>query len=385
VKENNLNQFKDDSKQKLKPLSEYYQYCKDQRILNNENHQKLEPLFGLEQNYPTLAQNEKRIEPKICSKLSFSDQSSENRESVLIQESLKDAYYQNSEDWEFKKLSEHYQKSNIICLSWRLGANYNFSTYEKLNDEHGLRYLGSYQQDKINKVLCNKFTCDRCRPKLKKRLKREIEKAIREHNLTTHVVITTEGKKYRDYNNYIQSYKDMAKNWHLIQKIIRYEAKIDGKPFTFICLYRAQKNGYCHLHILTNLHIDKHRLQEITSKYFSTGFIKITKNKDVAHYLANEFSKDHEFYIPMYQKHYSCSRDVKLNVDDLDESELPESEKFNCEFIHILPKPLPPEKMHFHLKPNICPITQISDVIIDTYGYPPPFEFLLAEFYGGLK
>ena len=330
----------------------------DQKKLQNST-----SFFGLEQNNPILAQNVEIAMPQT----------------VLIQENLKAVYYQNSKDWDFEQLSKFYKKSNTICLSWRLGINYIFSDYEKLREKNGFKYLGKYQQEKANKILCNKFTCDRCRPKLKKRLKREIEKAIREHNLNTHIVITTEGKKYRDNNNYIQSYKDMAINWHKIQKIIKYELEIDGEKFTFICLYRAQKNGYCHLHILTNLNIEKQRLQEITSKYFSTGFIKITKNKNVANYLANEFSKDHEFYIPFRQKHYSCSRDIELNINDDDLEEPIEEGNFNSKFIHNIK--LPESSMHLHLNPNRAPIDQIYEQIRHEYGYPPPFEIMLIEFY----
>ena len=330
-------------------------------FLDKKNLQNSMEFFGLEQDNPILAQNEDIEMPQT----------------VLIQENLKAVYYQNSDDWDFKQLSEFYKKSNTICLSWTLGINYIFSNYEKLREKNGLKYLGRYQQDRINKILCNKFTCDRCRPKLKKRLKREIEKAIREHNLNTHIVITTEGKKYRDDNSYVQSYKDMAINWHKIQKIIKYELEIDGKKFTFICLYRSQKNGYCHLHILTNLNVEKQRLQEITSKYFSTGFIKITKNKDVANYLANEFSKDHEFYIPFNQKHYSCSRDIKIQMEDTEE-EIEEGE-FNSKFIHDIK--LPEASMRLYLNPERNPIDQIYEQIEHEYGYPPPFEIMLGEFY----
>ncbi|GAH20288.1 unnamed protein product, partial [marine sediment metagenome] len=91
-------------------------------------------------------------------------------------------------------------------------------------------------------------------------MKLEIEKAMKKHKLYTHIVVTTEGKKYRDKNDYVDSYYDMSKSFNIIRTILSKYAKKQGKHFTYICLIRAQKEGYCHLHIMTNLYIPKQLL-----------------------------------------------------------------------------------------------------------------------------
>jgi len=270
--------------------------------------------------------------------------------------------------WSFEQLSEFYKKPNTICLSNALGVNYQHSSYDKLRSSSGLKYAGVYRGSKINRVLCGKFHCDRCRSILKNNLKDKIQLALTEHELYTHFVITTEGAKYREENDYIQSYKDMANAWNKIRYRLSYDAKNQGKHFSYICLFRAQKNGYCHLHVLTNLYIPKERLKELSKSYPSTGFVSIKSNKDVTKYLTNEFLKDHEYYIPFGRRHYSCSRNIKLDIYEDIEEDLQDPEM----------------SMYIHLKPGISIVDQIYDQVEHEYGYPPPFEFMLAQFYYNL-
>jgi len=267
--------------------------------------------------------------------------------------------------WSFKQLSAYYQRPNTICLSDALGVNYKHTHYDKLRTPEGLKQHGMYRGSKIHRILCSKFQCDRCRTLLKGKLKTEIQRALTEFKLYTHFVITTEGTDYRDTNDYKQSYLDMSKSWNKIRLLLSKDAKKQGKHFSYICLIRAQKNGYCHLHVLTNVYIPKQRLQDISKKYFNTGFVKIKSNKDITKYLTNEFLKDHEYYIPFGRRHYSTSRNIKLNIsDEMDDLQDAES------------------SMHIHLQPGIPIIDQIYDQIEHEYGYPPPFDFLLAQFTG---
>ena len=162
---------------------------------------------------------------------------------------IKENFNPNPSKWTFKQLSNFYQNTNPICLSDALGVIYKHSDYDALRTDTGLKYKGDYRGSKINRILCSKFHCDRCRPLLKTNLKNQMQKAITEHKLYTHFVITTEGKKYRDKNDYIRSYKDMMKAWNKISNILSYDAKKQGKHFDFICLPRAQKDGYCQIWI----------------------------------------------------------------------------------------------------------------------------------------
>lgn len=270
----------------------------------------------------------------------------------------------DSSECSFAQLSFFYEKPNNICLSHALGVNYKHSHYDSLRTDSGLKYTGEYRGSRINRILCSKFQCDRCRPLLKDALKNKMQLAITDHQLYTHFVITTEGKEYRDQNDYIQSYKDMAIAWNKIRLILSKNATQQGKHFSYICLFRSQKNGYCHLHVLTNLFIPKKRLQEISAKYFNTGFIKIKSNKDITNYLTNDFMKDHEFFIPFGRRHYTTSRNIDLNIYEDFEEDLQD----------------PEISMHIHLENGVPIMDQIYDQIEHEYGYPPPFEFLLQQF-----
>ena len=255
-------------------------------------------------------------------------------------------------DWSFAQLSYFYLKVNTICMSNALGVIYNPATYDNRSKKE------TYRGPKINQIGCGKFHCDRCRPRLKYRMKLEIEGAMVEHKLYTHFVITTEGTKYRDENDYFQSYLDMSKAFNKIRNILSYDAKKQGKHFTYICLVRSQEKGYCHLHVMTNLYIPKQRLKEISNKYFNTGFIRIKAIKNRKK-LSNYFMKDPEWYIPLGRRHYSCSRDIDIDmsIDDI-----------------------PEDCMHIRLEPGVSVVDQVYDQIELNYGYPPPFDFLLQHF-----
>ncbi|GAJ17145.1 unnamed protein product, partial [marine sediment metagenome] len=62
---------------------------------------------------------------------------------------------------------------------------------------------------------------------------------------------------------------------------------------------------------------------------------------------------------PLGRRHYSCSRDIDLDVDIDD---------------------IPEDCMHIRLEPNISVVDQVYDQVELNYGYPPPFDFLLQHF-----
>ena len=249
------------------------------------------------------------------------------------------------DSWDFSTLTNFYHKTNLICLSNYLGVKYSF------------------RNNSLSNILCNKFHCDRCRQKLISRLKPKIEKYLGEKHLYNHIVITTEGnEKYRDHHTYIESYRDMMYVWNIIRTVLSYRAKKKGFNLSYILLNRSQKNGYCHLHIITNYHVKKKELRSILAKHKNTGFCEVTKHEKTANYLTNDFRKDHEWIIPFGIRHYTCSRDIDLNIDLNDDPEDP--------------------KLHIPLDPNKKqkPVDQVYDAINKKYGYPPPFDYLLSKF-----
>ena len=152
----------------------------------------------------------------------------------------------------------------------------------------------------------------------------------------------------------------MARSWTLLKHVIQYHK---GK-FDYVMFPRAQKNGYCHYHILTNKYIPKKFLLEKSKKYKNIGFIKIKRNVSVAEYLTKDFFKDNEYVIPFRKRHYNSSKDVApyMNISGMFTKN--------------------PDNLNFNLVNNGIPvIEQYYKIINNNYGLSTPFEILLSHFY----
>lgn len=260
--------------------------------------------------------------------------------------------------WSFKQLSFFYQKPNGVCLSNRLGQIYD------------------HKQHTLTHILCDKVHCDRCRPNIKKRLREKIRVAVDTHKLVHHIIITAEGQEYRKTRNYQESYQDMAAAWNKIRKILNTEAKKQGVRLTYICMFRAQSagSGYCHLHILANWCCSKQRLQQIVNNYECTGFIKIKDRVDTSNYLTQDFNKDGEWYIPMGRRHYSCSRNVDLNIyKHENEDEYAWQRIFDNQIDQV------PDKLHIMLGSEFMSFEHINEQIMEIYGYPAPLDHYIKR------
>lgn len=189
---------------------------------------------------------------------------------------------------EFSKLKEEYKKVNLGCCK-------NGGIY-------------SLREEKIKPVFCKNWSCARCRKKLKYDLYMKTLTNAYAFNLDRHFIITIGGKKYRKNNSYQDSYKYMSKGWNKLKQIIKYHY---GK-FDYIGFPRAQKDGYCHLHLLINRRVPWSFLDKKRKKV-GLGFVSIQKNRKVADYLHQDFFKDHEYYTPKNVKHYYSSRSIIIN------------------------------------------------------------------------
>lgn len=242
--------------------------------------------------------------------------------------------------WSFEQLSIFYQRVNVICRSNALGVMYNL------------------RDDVVRQILCNKWHCDRCRLRMKKPMSELMARESIRVGLKYHIVLTTEGSDYRNEHTYQDSYTDMMEAWNKIRGILNYDAKKKGLQFSYICFPRSQKSGYCHDHILSNYNPGVRRLQRIVSKYPSMGFIKIKSCNDTLDYLAKDFRKDHEWYIPLGKRHFTCSRDIDLSM------------------------PLPVEKdLHIMLDPHSHSsyVDQVYDQVNEVYARAAPFDFMLQH------
>jgi hypothetical protein len=167
----------------------------------------------------------------------------------------------------------------------------------------------------------------------------------------------------------------MSTTWNKIRGILSYQAKKQKTQLSYICLVRAQKNGYCHLHILTNYNPTKKRLQQICAKYDNTGFIKIKKHTNTSNYLTQDFNNDHEWHIPFTRRHYTCSRDINLDIYN----EISDGNDFLPVPIFDGSASLPPKKIHIQIQNYPTLQESIYEQINHVYGYPTPFSELLSE------
>jgi hypothetical protein len=178
------------------------------------------------------------------------------------------------------------------------------------------KFIYDYKDNKVYPCYCNRLTCEACRKIIKWKLYLMFLACCLQFNIENHYVITAEGEKYRNNVSIYQTFVDLTNTWNKIRKKINYwyfkKFNKEGK-FTYIILFRAQKSGVCHIHILTNLNISKIWLEQSVKNYSDIGFVKKGKNENPVAYLCFDFFKEHEWYIPPNIRHYSSSRDIKFN------------------------------------------------------------------------
>ena len=245
---------------------------------------------------------------------------------------------------EFEDLKNDYQKAS--CL---------FTSRKTYNEKEHF----------IKNVPCLNFSCDKCRQSLKKQLFYNTIIACDVFSLDKHLVLTTEGKKFRNEHDYNESYKLMSKSWKKFKQVVQYKY---GK-FNYILFPRSQGDGYCHYHIISDMkYVPQKWLDLKRKKYSNMGYISIQQNVDIAEYLTKDFWKDSEYYIPYGKKHFIGSKEVKkyMAISGLYEKNI--------------------DNHFFQLQPNGSPIAdQYYDLVNSVSGYPPPLGVLTEEFYKTIR
>jgi hypothetical protein len=224
------------------------------------------------------------------------------------------------------------------------------------------KFLYSLKDDSVHSVLCHSFSCERCR-RIKKRLLffRLLDVCV-ECDLHVHTVITCAGDDYRSVHSIEDSYSDMAKAWNKLRLMIKYHM---GNDFSYVAMPRAQKNGYCHYHILSNFVLNKSWLQTVLRRYPIFGFVGLGRRRDPVRYLCNDFFKDSEYYIPFGKRHFSVSRDVHVGTGDVDEFRKMESLLF----------------FKSRGKSSLENLDVFADAVDQRFGRPLPFEEYMKVFY----
>lgn len=242
--------------------------------------------------------------------------------------------------------------------------------YKDRNRGCGAHKLYSRRKHKLVDTHCNQFSCEYCRPRLLKNLKNNIVKYAEKFDLTRFITITFGGKDLRRLVRPDNSFSYVMKrfnNWR------EYIWRKFGVRVSYINLIRSHKDGYCHLHILIDRFIPKSWLSESTAALgLGSTNVKYVDIHRVSAYLSKYFSeKDHEWFLPEKVHHYTTSRNIHLNdfVPDPD-------------WIYIrMPRSFTKDYNGNIARNHLGEIKCVYDNIEWVTKYPPPFEFLLGEFY----
>jgi hypothetical protein len=232
----------------------------------------------------------------------------------------------------------HLSKKKKIAYGLGQASDVELPIYEKFPAVN----IEEFQKDRLIDVLCNNWSCKRCRSILIKKLHENILREIYRNDMKYHLVVTAPGGLYRKNTPYYKSYSIMTKEFEKLMNRIRYELNKlkEGKKtrsnsnlirhdndlsecdFAYIVLPRAQahpeKNnprGFCHLHLILNLPINKNWIEEkIKKNNYKIGWTFIRENQELADYLCKDFFEDDEFIIPYGHRHYNSSRNVIINI-----------------------------------------------------------------------
>lgn len=186
-----------------------------------------------------------------------------------------------------------------------------YNRYDKRPHYCGRDIIYDSSKKSLSHMNCKSFACVHCR---KKKINSLINKFVRIcyiNNLQRHMVITLKGKSFRKNVNPDDSFKYMSKKFNNFRWLLKRDYNISLK---YISMNRSQYSGYSHLHIMIDKYIKIKYLIDVTKRVglgsVDIEFIDIHRIKN---YLSKYWYKYHEWLIPKGKRHFSTSKDIKLN------------------------------------------------------------------------
>lgn len=255
------------------------------------------------------------------------------------------------------KTTEHLKQNEIL---W----NKRKARYSGINDYCKEHYMYNPELDSLHEIGCKCYNCERCRSKKKYDLLKNIVNSAERYKLRRHLVITLPGYPFRSlFCNADESFDYAMKKFNELRVLYRREF---GKNLSYICLPRAQSDGFCHLHVLVGDFIPKDWLDKtLDSINLGFPFITYVDVHRLGSYLSKYWYKEHEWCIPEHKKHYTRSADIELE--------------------HFVPS----GGWYFLALPN-SPYVLGCDKIdyiyrcmdfLNPYHNPPPMDLMLYGFY----
>jgi hypothetical protein len=202
------------------------------------------------------------------------------------------------------KTTEHLKQNKDLWEKRKL-------RYSDVNSYCNENLLYNADRDFLKEAKCKCYNCERCRPKKKYNLLRNIVKVAEKKKLQRHLVITLPGYPFRSILcNADESFDYAMKKFNEFR--VLYKRKF-GKNLSYICLPRSQKDGFCHLHVLVGGYIPKTWLDDVLKRInMGFPFISYVDVHRLGNYLSKYWYKEHEWFIPKNKKHYTKSADIEL-------------------------------------------------------------------------
>jgi len=159
---------------------------------------------------------------------------------------------------------------------------------------------------------CNRLSCPRCRPKIKKKLLERINDTCVKYNLQRQLILTCPGRRWRNAHSVDYSFVFINKKFAEFKILYQRET---GKSLNYVKLPRAQRDGFCHAHILLDRYISVSLIKDLIKRVgLGRNFhIKYMDMHRLMSYLRNDFFKDHEWYLPYGMRHISSSMLISEN------------------------------------------------------------------------
>jgi hypothetical protein len=220
---------------------------------------------------------------------------------------------------------------------------------------------------------CNRLSCPRCRPKIKKKVIQKVIETAIDYNLQRELILTCPGNEWRVNHSPDMSFKWLNGKFREFKILYQRET---GKKLSYIKLPRSQKSGYCHAHILVNTYIKKSLIENIIKRIgLGSNYKMLYRDLHrLGSYLKNDLYKEHEWFIPVGMRHVSSSMELKEEGKRVSIF-IMWSKSNGCWISIIFGKYIPPHKKYDF----------VYDVMQNYADHPPPHWFFLYCFTDMLR
>lgn len=159
---------------------------------------------------------------------------------------------------------------------------------------------------KKHKFYCKTWSCITCYDRQRRKLKRNIIEVAQQKNLKFFITMTIDHKVCSP----LDSYDKISNCWNKFTTIIRRQLNDSNSKFDYIKIVESHKNGYAHIHFLTNKFFDVTKLRALWHKLGGGKQLRIepvVEMTKISNYLSKYMTKD-SVRLPKGKRHYSMAK-----------------------------------------------------------------------------